>query len=165
MVQEETIKGKLAEAIVRCMFEDLGFEVISYGYENTCPTIAKKYHTIKGDVKNLIRKAPDFIIVDKENNAYFIEVKYRKNGEYTKESDYPFEDCYIILLTGEYIGIEQYKNLPKGKITVTGANFGKYTKGNFKEGGFKSLMDVPLFQNVDKDTVLKYREQVMKYMK
>ncbi len=163
MVQEEIIKGRLAEAIVRCMFEDLGFEVIPYGYEHTCPTIARKSNLIKGDVKNLIRKAPDFIIVDKENNAHFIEVKYRKNGTYNKEPDYPFRDCYIIFLTDKYIGIEQYKNL-SDEATLTGANFGKNTKGNFKEGGFKSLTDVQLFQNLDKDTVLKYREQLMKYM-
>src|SRR3989344_7606484 len=111
MVQEEIIKGRIAEAIVRCMFEDLGFEVISYGYEHTCPTLAKKERLIKGDVKNHIRKAPDFIIVDKDDNAHFVEVKFRADGKFQKETDYPYRDCYIILLSKNYIGIEQYKNL------------------------------------------------------
>ena len=70
MTQEDMIKGRIAEAIVKCMFEDLGFEVIPYGYEHTCPTIAKKDRLIKGDVKNIIRKAPDFIIIDKEGNVW-----------------------------------------------------------------------------------------------
>ena len=86
MVQENMTKGRIAEAIVKCMFEDLNFEVIPYGYEHTCPTIAKKDRLIKGDVKNHIRKSPDFIIVDKECNANFIEVKFRANGEYKKET-------------------------------------------------------------------------------
>jgi len=161
MVQEEIIKGRIAEAIVRCMFEDLGFEVISYGYEHTCPTLAKKERLIKGDVKNHIRKAPDFIIVDKEGNANFVEVKYRADGEYEKETDYPYRDCYIILLTQEYIGIEQYKNL-SDETKLTGLNFMAIPQ---TEGSFKSLTDVPLFKNLDKNIVLAYRRLLISYMK
>jgi len=158
MVQEEMIKGRIAEAIVRCMFEDLGFEVIPYGYEHTCPTIAKREKLIKGDVQNQIRKAPDFIIVDKDGNANFIEVKYRADGSYKKEVDYPYRDCYIILLTKEYIGIEQYKNL-NDEATLTGENFGIAISGSFK-----SLTDSPIVKEHDKNIVLAYRNLLKKYM-
>jgi hypothetical protein len=162
MVQEEMIKGRIAEAIVRCMFEDLGFEVIPYGYEHTCPTIAKPERPIKGDVRNLIRKAPDFIIVDKNGEANFIEVKYRFNGDYKKETDYPYRDCYIILLSKDYIGVEQYKNL-NDEITMSSKDFDPmYKPTNF--GGFKSLTDVPLFKELDKNIILAYRELLRKYM-
>ena len=158
MAQEEIIKGRIAESIVRCMFEDLGFEVIPYGYEHTCPTLAKKDSLVKGDVQHLIRKTPDFIIVDKENNAHFIEVKYRTDGTYKKPSDYPFREAYIILLTPEYIGIEKYKNLDD-EATLDGSNFGV-----LKEGSFKSMNDIDLFKKLDKKIVLEYREILRKYM-
>lgn len=159
MVQEEMVKGRIAEAIVKCMFEDLGFEVIPYGYEHTCPTIAKKERLIKGDVKNHIRKAPDFIIVDKESNASFIEVKYRADGIYKKETDYPYRECYIILLTKNYIGIEQYKDLDD-EATLTGMNF-----MNIMNGSFKSLTGSSLFKDYNKEIVLAYRDLLIKYMK
>jgi hypothetical protein len=159
MVQEEIIKGRIAEAIVRCMFEDLGFEVISYGYEHTCPTIAKKDRLIKGDVKNHIRKAPDFIVVDRDGEAYFIEVKYRAEGVYKKEIDYPYRDCFIILLSKAYIGIEQYKNLDD-ETTLTSANF-----TNILQGSFKSFTGSPIFKEYHKEIVLAYRDLLIKYMK
>lgn len=164
MVQEDMIKGRIAEAIVKCMFEDLGFEVIPYGYEHTCPTIAKKEDLIKGDVKNHIRNAPDFIIVDNNGEANFIEVKYRAEGTYERETDYPYRDCYIILLTKKYIGIEQYKNL-NNRATLAGENFDPITRDKATIGSFKSLMDVPLFKHLNKDTVLAYRDLLIKYMK
>ncbi|MBS3085202.1 hypothetical protein J4225_00780 [Candidatus Pacearchaeota archaeon] len=162
MTQEDMIKGRIAEAIVKCMFEDLGFEVIPYGYEHTCPTIAKKDRLIKGDVKNIIRKAPDFIIIDKEGNATFIEVKYRADGVFKKETDYPW-DCYIILLSKDYIGVEQYKNLDD-ETTMTSNDFNP----DFKKAGsgnFKSLLDVPLFKGLDKNIILSNRDLLKKYMK
>ncbi len=163
MIQENMVKGRIAEAIVKCMFEDLDFEVIPYGYEHTCPTIAKKERLIKGDVKNHIRKSPDFIIVDKEGNANFVEVKFRTNGEYKKETDYPYRDCYIILLSKDYIGVEQYKNLDD-ETTMTSKDFDPLYKSS-NSGNFKSLMDVPLFEKLDKDIILDYRKLLINYMK
>ncbi len=162
MVQEDMIKGRIAEAIVKCMFEDLGFEVIPYGYEHTCPTIAKKDRLIKGDVKNHIRKSPDFIIVDKEGEANFVEVKFRADGTYKKETDYPYRDCYILLLSEKYIGIEQYKNLDD-ETKMDGDNFSAiHHKDN--KGSFKSLMEVPLLSKFDKEIILNYRKLLMNYM-
>ncbi len=165
MVQEEMIKGRIAEAIVKCMFEDLGFEVIPYGYEHTCPTIAKKERLIKGDVKNHIRKAPDFIIIDKEGEANFVEVKFRADGNYKREADYPYRDCYIILLTEKYLGIEQYKNL-NDTTKMDGDNFSAIHL-NDKKASFKSLMSVPLLSKLDSESkkiVLDYRNLLIKYM-
>lgn len=159
MAQEEMVKGRIAEAIVKCMFEDLGFEVIPYGYENTCPTIAKKDRLITGDVKNHIRKAPDFIVVDKKGEANFIEVKFRADGTYKKETDYPYRDCYILLLTNKYIGIEQYKNL-NDETMLSGTNFTKSMNGSFK-----GLTEVPLFKDLDKKIILSYRDLLINYMK
>lgn len=164
MVQEQMIKGRIAEAIVKCMFEDLGFEVIPYGYEHTCPTLANRKRLIQGDVKNHIRKAPDFIIVDKEGIANFVEVKYRTDGKYRKEADYPYRDCYIILLTEKYMGVEQYKNL-NDETTISGDNFQPGVGQPATIGSFKSLMKVPLFENLDKDIVLDYRDLLMNYMR
>ncbi len=158
MVQGNMIKGRIAETIVRCLFEDLGFEVIPYGYENTCPTLVNRDKLIVGDVRNHIRKAPDFIVVDKEDNANFVEVKFRADGNYKRDADYPFRDCYIILLTKEYIGIEQYKNL-YDEASLTGLNFMAPTMGTFG-----SLPDSPIFKECDLNVVRDYRKLLIKYM-
>jgi hypothetical protein len=164
-IQEDMVKGRIAEDFVKCMFEDLGFEVIPYGYEHTCPTIANPKSLIKGEVSELIRKTPDFIIVDKNKNATFIEVKFRGDGIFKKELDYPYNDAYIILLTRDYIGIEKYKNLdPETKLDgkVFAAMKNNLQK-NFK-GSFKSFKDVPLFKDCNFETVKKYRLLLIKYM-
>jgi hypothetical protein len=163
-IQEEMVKGRIAESIVRCMFEDLGFEVVPYGYEHTCPTLARetrKGKQLKGDSSSIIKKAPDFIVIDNNGNASFVEVKYRNNGIFKREADYPYRDCYIILLTDKYMGIEQYKNL-QDEARLDGNNF-----TNVIEGSFKSLMDTPLFAEMgkeDKEVILKYRELLVRYM-
>src|SRR3989344_1360766 len=98
-IQENMVKGKIAEVLVSSMFEDLGFEVVHYGYEHTVPSIANKNSTVKGRVCEMIRRTPDFIIVDKVKNAYFIEVKYRADGEFEKPADYLFPEAFFILLS------------------------------------------------------------------
>jgi hypothetical protein len=164
MTQETIIKGRIAEAIVRCMFEDLGFEVIPYGYEHTCPTIARRGNLIRGDVQNHIRKAPDFIIVNKDAEANFVEVKFRADGKYKKEMDYPYQDCYFILLSRKYIGIEQWKNLKEEECELKGDNF---TSLQGCKNNFKGFTNIPLFYNMDeksKEIVLEYRKLLIKYM-
>ena len=77
---ESMKKGKIAEKIVEEMFKQSGFKVRSAGYESTFTDLADRDNLLQGPAAKYIRHHPDFIVVDKHNNAYLIEVKYRKFG-------------------------------------------------------------------------------------
>ena len=73
-------KGKLAENIVKDMFKEAGFKVINQGYEYTVPALVDRYNPIQGKATEYIRHQPDFIVVNKRNEAFFVEVKFRTEG-------------------------------------------------------------------------------------
>jgi len=113
------IKGRIAETIVEELFRSLGFQVFSYGMENSIPGIKDLLKGVRGDVSKNIRQMPDFVVF-KDNQAHFIEVKYRSNGELklkdiTKYGDYPFENALFVLVTKKHIKCISYKELSEGK--------------------------------------------------
>jgi len=118
------IKGRIAETIVEELFRSLGFQVFSYGMENSIPGIKDLLKGVRGDVSTNIRQMPDFVVF-KDNQAHFIEVKYRASGELklkdiTKYGDYPFENALFVLVTKKHIKCISYKELSEGKeITST----------------------------------------------
>ena len=118
------IKGRIAETIVEELFRSLGFQVFSYGMENSIPGIKDLLKGVRGDVSKNIRQMPDFVVF-KDNQAHFIEVKYRASGELklkdiAKYGDYPFENALFILVTKKHIKCISYKELSDGKeITAT----------------------------------------------
>src|SRR3989344_1173331 len=155
MVQENILKGRIAEAIVKCMMQDLGFKVIPYGYENTCPEIANPNNVIDGDIKQIIRQTPDFIIIDKNNKAHFLDVKFRADGCFKKNKDYPYPMAHVILLTGDgYIGVEQY-----GKL-----NDEAKLNGDYISNDFNILPNYILFKDATKGIVSEYIALLRKYM-
>ena len=118
------IKGRIAETIVEELFRSLGFQVFSYGMENSIPGIKDLLKGVRGDVSKNIRQMPDFVVF-KDNQAHFIEVKYRASGELklndiAKYGDYPFENALFVLVTKKHIKCVSYKELSEGKaITST----------------------------------------------
>jgi hypothetical protein len=118
------IKGRIAETIVEELFRSLDFQVFSYGMENTIPGIKDLLKGVKSDVSKSIRQMPDFVVF-KENEAHFIEVKYRTSGELklsdiSKYGDYPFENALFVLVTKKHIKCISYKELSEGEeITST----------------------------------------------
>jgi hypothetical protein len=95
--------GKTAEKIVQELFEEAGFEVIKYGYEHTVPKLANKEIKIIGETADYIRHQPDFIVVNKKNEAFFVEVKFRSGGVIKKEHMFNYPSCYVVFLTTEFI--------------------------------------------------------------
>ena len=95
--------GKTAEKIVAQMFEEAGYKVINYGYEYTVPELADRNNLIKGDAANFIRHQPDLIVVDKDNNAFFIEVKFRREGKILKKHMFNYPACYVVLITKDHL--------------------------------------------------------------
>jgi hypothetical protein len=118
------IKGRIAETIVEELFLSLGFQVFSYGMENSIPGIKDLLKGVRGDVSKNIRQMPDFVVF-KNKQAHFIEVKYRASGklklkDIDKYGDYPFENTLFVLVTKKHIKCISYKELNEGKeITST----------------------------------------------
>ncbi|AIZ40349.1 hypothetical protein [Cellulophaga baltica] len=146
------IKGRIAETIVEELFRSLGFQVFSYGMENSIPGIKDLLKGVRGDVSKNIRQMPDFVVF-KDNQAHFIEVKYRASGELSlkdiaKYGDYPFENALFVLVTKKHIKCISYNELSEGKeITSSSRNY----LGNRKEF------------DTDKDLIIEYCEYAVKF--
>lgn len=122
------IKGRIAETIIEELFRSLDFQVFSYGMENSIPGIKDLLKGVRGDVSKNIRQMPDFVVF-KDNQAHFVEVKYRTSGELklkdiSKYGEYPFENALFVLVTKKHIKCISYKELSEGKeITPTCRNY------------------------------------------
>lgn len=111
------MKGQKAERIVAGLFREAGFEVINYGYEHTVPELLPERQdgVIKGKAAEYIRHQPDFVVVDKDNNAFFVEVKFRASEINPKKEIFPYPNCYVVLLTKDYILAQSTTNIFKSK--------------------------------------------------
>lgn len=113
------IKGRIAETIVEQLFISMDFQVFKYGMENSIPGITDLLKGVRGDVSKNIRQMPDFVIF-KDEEAHFIEVKYRKSGklnikEIEKYGAYPFSNALFVLVTKKHIKCISYSELKEGK--------------------------------------------------
>ncbi len=115
---ENMIKGRIAETLVEELFLSLGYNVFRYGMENTVPGIMKLLKGVRGDVAKNIRRMPDFV-VQKGKDVFFIEVKFRANGEFDKRDwclkDYPYENAYFVVVSKKHIKCITYGELMDGK--------------------------------------------------
>jgi hypothetical protein len=104
------LRGKIVENIIKFMLEDLGFRVLPNGYENYFNEIVMRNVKLIGskDVISNIRKLPDFVIIDKDKKAYFVEIKYRKNSSLSEEQICKYPHTYIICYEEGYIKCYYY---------------------------------------------------------
>jgi len=119
--KEGMIKGRIAETLIEELFLSLEYNVFRYGMENTVPGIMELLRGVRGDVATNIRRMPDFVIQSKDKKVFFVEVKFRANEEFSINNipnDYPFENCYFILVSKRHIKCITYQELKEGeKIT------------------------------------------------
>jgi hypothetical protein len=106
-------KGKIAEKIAIQMFKKAGFKVKKAGYENTFTDLADKNNLLKGPAGQLIRHHPDLIVIDKQNNAYFVEVKFRKYGVIDQKDLFNYPETQVILFTKDSIHCQNLKDIHK----------------------------------------------------
>lgn len=128
------IKGRIAETLIQELFLSLGYNVFRYGMENTIPGIMELLKGVRSDVAQEIRRMPDFVMQNpKTKDVYFVEVKFRANGEFRFKDlpkDYPYTNAYIILVSKRHIKCLTVTELQEGKeITPTSQNY----LGNRKE--------------------------------
>ncbi len=122
------IKGRIAETLIQELFLSLGYNVFHYGMENTIPGIMKLLKGVKSEVATEIRRMPDFVIQNPNTNeVFFIEVKFRKSGEFFPKDlgkDYPYSNAFVILVSKKHIKCISVKELEEGKeITPTSRNY------------------------------------------
>ena len=123
------IKGRIAETLIQELFLSLDYNVFRYGMENTIPGIMELLKGVKSEVADEIKRMPDFVVQNpKTNEVFFIEVKFRKSGEFLKKDlpkDYPYGNAYIILVSKKHIKCISVKELVEdGKeITPTSKNY------------------------------------------
>ncbi len=124
--KESMIKGRIAETLIEELFLSLDYSVFRYGMENTVPGIMNLLKGVRSDVATNIRRMPDFVI-QKNSHVFFIEVKFRKSEEFKFKDlpeDYPYENCYFVIVSKKHIKCISYEELKKGKeITPTSRNY------------------------------------------
>jgi len=122
------IKGRIAESLIEELFLALGYSVFRYGMENTVPGIMELLKGVKSDVASNIRRMPDFVVQHPhKKDVFFVEVKFRANEEFSMKDlpkDYPFENCYFIIVSKKHIKCINYEELKNGKeITPKTKNY------------------------------------------
>ena len=146
------IKGRIAETIIEELFLSLGFQVFKYGMENTIPGIMDLLKGVKDDVAMEIKRMPD-LVVYKDGQANFIEVKFRASGTFKlsdidKKGDYPYQNALIVLVSKKHIKCISFMELLDGK--------------EIKETDHKYLGSRKEF-DTDKEKIIEYCQYAVKF--
>jgi len=74
----ELIKGKIAEIIFEQMIHNTpGYTILEFGYEKVVRQLAKERKTKQAsDMIEIVRRAPDFAVINEKHDVTLIEVKY-----------------------------------------------------------------------------------------
>ncbi|MDO8480386.1 MAG: hypothetical protein Q7S65_01065 [Nanoarchaeota archaeon] len=131
--EEGMIKGRIAEALIEELFLSLNYNVFRYGMENTVPAARDLLKGVRTDVAHSIRCMPDFIVQHPSNKeVFFIEVKFRKEEKFSASDlpkDYPYKNCYFIVVSKKHIKCITYSELMEGKVvSPTSQNYLGYRK-------------------------------------
>lgn len=149
---ENMIKGRIAETLVEELFIYLGYSVFRYNMVNTVPGVMQLLKGVRTDAAAHLKRMPDLVIQDPNSGkVYFTDVKFRKNETFTFNDigpDYPYENCYFVLVSKKHIKCITYQELKEGKeITPSSRNY----LGNRKE-----------FE-LDKDVIIKFCDFAVKF--
>lgn len=146
------IKGRIAETLIQELFLQLKYNVFRYGMENTIPGIMDLLKGVKSEVANEIKRMPDFVVQNPNNNeVYFVEVKFRANEKFSFSDlpkNYAWENVYFIVVSKKHIKCITYHELSEGKeITPDSRNY----LGNRKEF------------DLDKDVIVAFCDFAVKF--
>jgi len=153
------VKSAISETIVQNLFILEGYKVHKYGMETSLPQMLGCLHSDKSETAIQIKAMPDLVVQTPDlNNVFFVEVKYRSNGQFSindfkKYEDYPFKSAYFIILSKKTIKCLTYKELMHGfhidentdNQLIDRKEF-QFTEEIFRE--YLELME-DLFSNID----------------
>ena len=139
------IKARVAETLIKELFQNCGYTVFEYGMERTVPGILGRFQDKEEETAKQIRSMPDFVVQNSQNGKLdYVEVKYRKDGRFSLSDlleDYPYKNAIFIIVSKHNIKAMNYSKLEDGKnIQTDGVN----------------LEEFPLF-DLNKELVWKYR--------
>ncbi|WP_319589274.1 hypothetical protein [uncultured Draconibacterium sp.] len=139
------IKARVAETLIKELFQNCGYTVFEYGMERTVPTILGKIQDKDEETAKQIRSMPDFVVQCPENGQLnYVEVKYRKSGKFRLSDlikDYPYKNAIFIIVS---------------KSTIRVISYNELEQGNSLPANGCSLEDCETF-NLNKELVEKYK--------
>lgn len=113
------IKGRVAEAIIRELFQSNGYHVYDYGMERTLPQAIEHVRKRKDDMAYSVRHMPDFLVQHIESGVLtYVEVKYRAKGCFSLKDieNNPYKTTCFIIVSKENIQWIDYNELIEGKL-------------------------------------------------
>jgi len=129
------IKGRMAETLIQELFLSQGFNVYRYGMESTIPGVMKLLTGVPGVVSEHIKRMPDFVVQNPTTcEVFFVEVKYRSNGRFSKEDlpqDYPYRNSHLILVSRDEIQCVTIEELLQGAVIEAGGSYHLGNRGEF----------------------------------
>ena len=142
------IKARIAETLIKELFQNCGYTVFEYGMERTVPTILEKIQDRNEETTKQIRSMPDFVVQNIENGKLdYVEVKYRKDGRFSIKDlidGFPYKNAIFIVVSKYSIKAITFSDLERGK---------KLPDDGIKLEDFKAF-------DLDKQLIWKYRQYV-----
>ncbi len=125
--QNNMIKARVSETIIKEMFKANGYLVYENGMERNMPEIMEQVKNNKRTVSIDIRFSPDFIIVKPlTGELFYLEVKFRKNGKFSIDdlpNNYPYHNAHFVIVSKNNIFWITYEQLKKGNYTSSNSVF------------------------------------------
>ena len=119
------IKGRVAEAIIKELFQANNYRVYDYGMERILPHAIENVRKQNDDMALRVRHMPDFIVQHiPSGKLTYVEVKYRAKGNFTiKDIEHnPYsQTCFVVVSKTdiqwiEYAELLDKKSLPSVQI-------------------------------------------------
>ena len=115
----DRVNGRIAEVLVHELFHKVGFKVYPFGYDNTLTGLTYSLKKIKSNkrskVQSKIANMPDFVMHHEKKGTFFIEVKYRSKGNFTKKDAEGYdEDTLFVLCSPKVILCSSQQELVGG---------------------------------------------------
>lgn len=140
------IKARVAETLIKELFQNCGYTVFEYGMERTVPSILGKIQDKNEETAKQIRSMPDFVVQNINNGKLdYVEVKYRKNERFGLKDlieGYPYKNAIFVIVSQKSIRAISFADLELGK---------KIPDDGSKLEEFKTF-------DLDKQLVWKYRQ-------
>ena len=86
MDPENILKGRIGESLVIEILREAGNQVYQFGYESTLQNLTQleKIFDLHSETGEKIRSIPDLLVINKNGEPFFIEVKFRSLPEWHK---------------------------------------------------------------------------------